>query len=228
MPAILCVFAHPDDEAFGCSATLARYAAQGVPVDLLTFTPGQHGERPAPLHSPDELKALRTRELQASARVVGARSVQVLDYVDGALAEVDTAELASIVASCIDRTRATAVITFGPLGVTRHPDHIATHSAVAMALQGRRGTPAVFYPVPEGAIEELRIEGPEAYATHRIPTDGFLETKLISLACHSSQRDARDFFLHLLSRPPAFEAFHRAAPPFQSSTPARDLFEDQP
>ncbi|HWQ27651.1 MAG TPA: PIG-L family deacetylase [Dehalococcoidia bacterium] len=228
MPAILCVFAHSDDEAFGCAATLARYATQGIPVDLLCFTPGQHGERLDPLASPDDVGALRARELMASASVIGARQVQTLDYVDGALSEVPTAELAAIVAACIERTKATAIITFGPLGVTRHPDHIAAHRAVLDAVRGSTRPPAVFYFVPEGAFDELRLEGPETAPTHRIPVDGFFDAKLTALACHSSQRDAREFFLRWRARPPTHEAFHRAIPAFTGAAPARDLFHEDP
>lgn len=226
MPAILCVFAHPDDEAFGCAATLARYAAQGIPVDLLCFTPGQHGERLEPLASAEDLGALRTHELAASARNIGARDVQTLDYVDGRLAETPTAELASIVAGRIERAKATAIMTFGPLGVTRHPDHIAAHRATMEAVRRLARPPAVFFFVPEGAIDDLKLEGPETVATHRIPIDGFLDAKLTSLACHSSQRDAREFFLRWRARPPAFEAFHRAVPAYTGAGPADDLFAE--
>lgn len=225
MAAILCVFAHPDDEAFGCSATLARYANQGIPVHLLCFTSGQHGERLEPLASPQDVGALRTRELMASARVIGAKECQTLDYVDGRLGEVAVRELAAIVAGVIERVKASAVVTFGPLGVTRHPDHIAVHHAVVEAVRGASVAPAVFYFVPEGAISELKLEGPETRATHRIPTDGFVDVKLASLAAHSSQRDAREFFLRWRARPPAYEAFHRASPPFRGAAPVKDLFE---
>ena len=228
MPAILCVFAHPDDEAFGCAATLARYAAQGIPVDLLCFTPGQHGERLEPLASPDDVGALRARELMASARVIGAREVQTLDYVDGHLSDVPARELAAVVAECIDRTKATAIITFGPLGVTRHPDHIAAHHAVLAAVRSLARSLAVFYFVPEAAIDELELEGPETAPTHRIPIGSFIDVKLTALACHSSQRDARQFFLRWRAQPPPYEAFHRAIPAFRGAAPARDLFHEDP
>ncbi len=73
MPGILCVFAHPDDESFGPAGTIARYAAQGVPVDPLTFTRGQQGARPEPVDSPEALGVLREYELRAAARVLGIR-----------------------------------------------------------------------------------------------------------------------------------------------------------
>ena len=41
---MMAVFAHPDDEAFGTGGTLARYAAEGVDVYLVTATRGEAGQ----------------------------------------------------------------------------------------------------------------------------------------------------------------------------------------
>jgi LmbE family N-acetylglucosaminyl deacetylase len=40
-PALLVVTAHPDDEAFGTSGTLARYGAEGVRTALICVTRGE-------------------------------------------------------------------------------------------------------------------------------------------------------------------------------------------
>jgi N-acetyl-1-D-myo-inositol-2-amino-2-deoxy-alpha-D-glucopyranoside deacetylase len=41
---LLLVHAHPDDESIGTGATMAKYAAEGVPVTLVTCTLGELGE----------------------------------------------------------------------------------------------------------------------------------------------------------------------------------------
>ena len=41
---LLLVHAHPDDESIETGATMARYAAAGVPVTLVTCTLGELGE----------------------------------------------------------------------------------------------------------------------------------------------------------------------------------------
>ncbi len=43
MKRLLAIFAHPDDEATWASATLARYAAAGVRVALVSATAGEAG-----------------------------------------------------------------------------------------------------------------------------------------------------------------------------------------
>ena len=41
---LLLVHAHPDDETIGTGATMARYAAEGAAVTLVTCTLGEEGE----------------------------------------------------------------------------------------------------------------------------------------------------------------------------------------
>ena len=41
---LLLVHAHPDDESIGTGATMARYAAEGARVTLVTCTLGELGE----------------------------------------------------------------------------------------------------------------------------------------------------------------------------------------
>ncbi|MDQ1294227.1 MAG: N-acetyl-D-myo-inositol-2-amino-2-deoxy-alpha-D-glucopyranoside deacetylase [Actinomycetota bacterium] len=72
---LLVVHAHPDDETIGTGGTLARYAAEGVAVTLVTCTRGERGEIiPADLAhlDPDGLGEHRQREL---ARALGRLGV---------------------------------------------------------------------------------------------------------------------------------------------------------
>src|SRR5919202_6851519 len=55
---ILCVYAHPDYEAFGPSAILAKYARRGARIHAVYFTRGEHGNTSVePKPGPDELAA---------------------------------------------------------------------------------------------------------------------------------------------------------------------------
>lgn len=74
---LLLVHAHPDDESINNGATMARYAAEGALVTLVTCTLGEEGEViPAELahlaaDRDDRLGAHRVGELAAAMKELG-------------------------------------------------------------------------------------------------------------------------------------------------------------
>ncbi|HEX6528124.1 MAG TPA: PIG-L family deacetylase, partial [Streptosporangiaceae bacterium] len=74
---LLLVHAHPDDESIGTGATMAKYAAQGARVTLVTCTLGELGEIiPAGLahlaaDRDDRLGEYRIGELDAACAALG-------------------------------------------------------------------------------------------------------------------------------------------------------------
>jgi len=69
---ILCVGAHPGDPEFGCGGTLAKYSDAGHAVTIVYLTRGEAGD---PTKSFAESAALRTREAEASCRVLKAKAL---------------------------------------------------------------------------------------------------------------------------------------------------------
>ena len=148
---ILAVLAHPDDESLGLGGILARYAAEGVEVHLVTATRGEggrfHEHRDGPSHPGRErLGEIREGELRAAARVLGIREVSILGHPDGALDSVDPIEIQESIVRHIRRVRPQVVITFSPDGAYGHPDHIAicqftTAAVVAAATADGREAP---------------------------------------------------------------------------------------
>jgi LmbE family N-acetylglucosaminyl deacetylase len=144
---LLAVLAHPDDECLGFGGTLAKYAAEGLGVYLLTATRGDggryHGHRPGePQHpGPDALAGIREQELHTAAALLGVREVTLLAYRDGHLDRANAREAVSGIAAQLRRLRPDVVVTFGPEGVYGHPDHIAisqfTTAAVVAAADSR-------------------------------------------------------------------------------------------
>jgi LmbE family N-acetylglucosaminyl deacetylase len=65
---LLVVLAHPDDESFPIGGTLAKYAAEGTHITLISATRGEAG---IPWISPVETAAIRERELRAAAAILG-------------------------------------------------------------------------------------------------------------------------------------------------------------
>src|ERR1700738_4566437 len=79
---IACIFAHPDDEAFGPSGTIAKLAKEND-VYLLCATKGQAGKDSG--NSKRKLHERRAEEVKESAKILGVKSVVFLGFVDGQL-----------------------------------------------------------------------------------------------------------------------------------------------
>jgi LmbE family N-acetylglucosaminyl deacetylase len=124
---LMCVLAHPDDEALGIASTIPRYVAEGVDVYLVTATRGERGWSGSEEDFPGlaALGKIREAELRCAARHLGIRQVEFLDYIDGDLDQADPAEAIEKIVICLRRVRPQVVITFPPDGAYGHPDHIA-------------------------------------------------------------------------------------------------------
>ena len=132
----MCVLAHPDDESLGTGGALAKSAADGVATYLLTATRGERGRFGDSQESPgpDIVGKAREAELLEAAKELGLREVRFLDYPDGALDKVDTAEAIERIAGHLRRVKPQVVITFGPDGAYGHPDHIAISQLTTAAI----------------------------------------------------------------------------------------------
>lgn len=128
---LMAILAHPDDESLGMGGTLAKYAAEGVDVALLTATRGErgrfHGHRAEEEEHPGAaaLAGIREQELRAAVSVLGVRRVSLLDYPDQQLNCANPHEAIASIACELRRGRPDVVVTFGPDGAYGHPDHIA-------------------------------------------------------------------------------------------------------
>jgi LmbE family N-acetylglucosaminyl deacetylase len=142
---LMAILAHPDDESLGNGAALARYAAEGVEVTLVTATRGQRGWLGEPSGNPglEALGRIRESELRAAGAALGLREVVLLDYVDGELDRADPDAVICELVAHIRRVRPQVVLTFGLDGAYGHPDHMAisqlTTGAIVRAADPRYG-----------------------------------------------------------------------------------------
>ena len=158
---ILAVFAHPDDETSAAGATrgeLGTLSTGGITL------------------SREELPFVRETEIRSVMRLYGVRPPLFVGYRDQQVQGADFETLAGKVKSIMDELRPDAVITFGPTGISRHPDHMAVHRTAVEAFHRYRKSvspePRLFYvAIPKGMADrfELDIDGPETQPTHFIP-----------------------------------------------------------
>lgn len=131
---ILSIWAHPDDETYLCGGLMARAVRAGSRVVCVTATRGEQG-------SPDEqrwppgppLAAVRTEEMERALAALGVTEHHWLDYADGHCAEVPDAEAVARLTGLLVDVRPDTVLTFGPDGMTGHPDHISVGRWTARA-----------------------------------------------------------------------------------------------
>jgi LmbE family N-acetylglucosaminyl deacetylase len=140
---VLGVWAHPDDETYlsGALMVLARRAGSRVVCATATF--GEHGTADPANWPPRRLGARRRRELVAALAALGVHELRCFGYEDGTLAGVDTARGRASVAALVAEIAPDTVVTFGPDGMTGHPDHRAVGAWVRGALVKMRRPPVL-------------------------------------------------------------------------------------
>jgi N-acetyl-1-D-myo-inositol-2-amino-2-deoxy-alpha-D-glucopyranoside deacetylase len=154
---LLLVHAHPDDESIGNGATMARYAAEGAHVTLVTCTLGEEGEViPEDLahlaaDREDTLGRHRIGELAAAMRELGVTDHRFLGgpgrYRDsgmmgvpsnerpGCFWQADPDEAAGHLVAVVREVRPQVLVTYDTNGGYGHPDHIQAHRVAMRAYE---------------------------------------------------------------------------------------------
>jgi len=143
------VHAHPDDESITTGATIAKYAAEGAHVTLVTCTLGEEGEIIPPelahlaADREDRLGEHRIGELAAACAALGVRDHRFLggpgrwrdSGMMGAASNdhprcfwrADVDEAAGELVKIIREVRPQVLVTYDENGFYGHPDHIQAH-----------------------------------------------------------------------------------------------------
>ncbi|MGW9177718.1 N-acetyl-1-D-myo-inositol-2-amino-2-deoxy-alpha-D-glucopyranoside deacetylase [Streptomyces decoyicus] len=146
---LLLVHAHPDDESINNGVTMAKYAAEGALVTLVTCTLGEEGEVIPPelaALAPDRddtLGPFRARELAAAMEALGVTDHRFLGgpgrYRDSGMMggvqnerpdafwQAPLDEAAAHLVAVIREVRPQVLVTYDPNGGYGHPDHIQAH-----------------------------------------------------------------------------------------------------
>jgi LmbE family N-acetylglucosaminyl deacetylase len=212
--------AHPDDESILTGGTLAKAAADGHRVVLVTATDGERGLAAAVDGRGSALADRRGGELEAAARALGCARVVRFGFGDSGLrvdpedraafANLDVEEVAARLAAVLVEERADVLTVYDPRGGYGHPDHIQVHRAGTRAA-ALAGTPVVLEATLDGDLvarllrvltllrSPLRraaplggrdIYTPRRLLTHRIDVTPQLGAKRSAMAAHASQRQS--------------------------------------
>jgi len=180
---ILAFGAHPDDIEILCAGTLAKYADQGHTIHLAIMCQGDCGSATLP---PEEIAAIRLREAQASAQLIGA-SLHLIGFPDLRIHTAD--EDKDRIIEVIRRARPQVILTHDP------NDYMIDHQ-----LTGRLTEECAFM----ATLPNIKTESPAhmenavIYYMDTLAGVGFepseyveitevFETKRRMLRCHISQ-----------------------------------------
>jgi N-acetyl-1-D-myo-inositol-2-amino-2-deoxy-alpha-D-glucopyranoside deacetylase len=151
------VHAHPDDEVINSAVVMAKYAAAGAHVTLVTCTLGEEGEILVPelahlaADREDGLGEYRIGELAAAMRALGVTDHRFLGgpgrYRDSGMMGVeqnsrptcfwqaDVDEAAAHLVEVLREIRPQVLVTYDEIGGYGHPDHIQAHRVSMRAAE---------------------------------------------------------------------------------------------
>jgi N-acetyl-1-D-myo-inositol-2-amino-2-deoxy-alpha-D-glucopyranoside deacetylase len=204
---LLFVHAHPDDESIGTGATMAKYAAEGAQVTLVTCTLGELGEviPPSLAHlaadQEDRLGEYRIGELAAACDQLGVTDHRFLGgpgrWRDSGMMgtegntdprsfwQADVDEAAAALLDVIREVRPQVLVTYDANGFYGHPDHIQAHRVAWRAFELAQTDAAAR---TEGLARFYATAAPDsAQVTTEIDATAYFERKLAAMRAHATQ-----------------------------------------
>lgn len=234
MPRLLCITAHPDDEAGGFGGTLALYAERGVEISVICLTAGTAARNRAGAKTDAELAEMRTLELGDSCRLLGVKHWEVLGYQDAHLAEANLLKVAGDLVQRIRKFRPHVIITYGPDGgITAHLDHAMAGVFATIAFQwaGRAdrypdlGAPyasqKLYYLTSGYKLPDRQAIAPPVITASIDIGPELFEKKNQAFRQHKTQVPLFDLVRKNLDHPPFVELYHLAC----TREPHREKFE---
>jgi LmbE family N-acetylglucosaminyl deacetylase len=191
---ILSIHAHPDDAEILSGGTLAKLAARGHRVIIVTLTPGDCGSRE---YGPENVSAIRRREAERAARRIGA-AYRCAEFRDLAIFNDDASRRR--VTEVLRRERPDIVLASSP------SDYLCDHEAASVLVRDacfcapapnyatREASPApaldaiphLYFADPVGGVDR---EGRLVAADFYVDVSEFFAVKREMLAEHRSQRE---------------------------------------
>lgn len=180
---VLAVGAHPDDLEILCAGTLAKYAARDDQVTMAIATNGEVGSNTLPK---EEIAAVRKKEAEASAKILGAEFIW-MGYPDEFLFSNEQTRLDFL--NMVRRARPDIILTHGPTDY--HPDHRTT-GQILWDIRVMTTVPNIKTDAPIcSKIPEIfycdNVAGIDFVPEHYVDISETFELKQKMLACHKSQ-----------------------------------------
>ena len=191
---VFCVIAHPDDEAFGPSGTLA-ILSQTHDVHVICVTDGASDPRFHPIGG-KKLSDVRSVELGASAKALGVQHVHFLHFQDGSLNNNSYHDVADKLTVLVMQYRPSLLITTELRGVSGHLDHVAVAMITSFVYRKQTWIDAIWYNCVRrevsDAMQDYFVYFPPGFDQEHVDlvvdiTSVFTQ-KIAAATCHASQQ----------------------------------------
>ncbi len=207
----VCIFAHPDDEAFGPSGTIAKFAQEGE-VSLICVTDGNDHT-----NGTKGLSDIRKGELKKSASILGVKRVYFLGFPDGELCNNIYHKIVKKIQKVLDVIKPDTLITFEPRGVSGHIDHIFCSMISSYIFRETKHIKKLLYfcipKLSSNFMKDYFIYFPPGYSKKEVDliinVSEFWDLKIKSLKCHQSQKKDVDEMLGFMKLAKFFKFFPR-------------------
>lgn len=189
MRQVLVVAAHPDDEVLGCGGTIIRHAESGDHVHILIMAEGltsRSDVRNAEAYAA-ELKELHGNS-QKAASIMGAASVELLNFPDNRLDSVDLLDVVKAVEKRKAEVAPDIVYTHhaGDVNV----DHKITHEAVVTACRpflGETVRRILFFETVSSSEWQIQTAENAFRPDWYVNIEKYMERKMEALHCYDSE-----------------------------------------
>jgi N-acetyl-1-D-myo-inositol-2-amino-2-deoxy-alpha-D-glucopyranoside deacetylase len=176
---LLLVHAHPDDETISTGGTIAKYAAEGTEVFVVTCTLGEEGEIIPPelnqlgSEEGDQLGGYRAGELARACSILGVTKHRYLGGIgrwrdsgmrDAHLSSQPRAFAGGVfrdqvaqLGELLNELRPQVVVSYDSFGGYGHPDHIRAHQITMAAAPVADSVLRVFHTALAANVNEQEL-----------------------------------------------------------------------
>ncbi len=206
---IVCIFAHPDDEAFGPSGIIANWASNND-VYIICVTDGSN-----PNAHIDGLSNIRNDELKVSAEILGVKKVFFLGYCDGELHNNIYHKVTSDIEKILKKIKPEILLTFELKGISGHLDHVFVSMVTTFLYNKLTIIKSLYYSVAQkeisDAFKDYFIYFPDGCKREEVDhienVSKVWNKKVEAIKAHNSQSKDGNYILSLIEKLPKEEYF---------------------
>lgn len=201
---IVCIFAHPDDEAIGPGGSIAHFLNEGCKVYLICVTSGN-------AYGNIKLGEIRKREIQKSTKILGINknNLYLLNFDDGSLNNNNYHQVVEKIERILLEIRPDTLLTYNQNGVSGHLDHVAVSMQTSYLFERLKFVKQILYFTQLKNIKKIIgkkyfVYFPEGSDKKdidlEIDVSPYLDIKIKAIKTHSSQIKNKKIIISFLKK----------------------------